>query len=228
MDPRNGCPIGEPRQLTNWSGFLLRYTSVTSDGKRLAFQRSAPQTTVYVADIEANGTHLSSVRHLTLNEYSNAGETWTPDSRAIVFRSGRDGHGRLFKQALDSDTEEPLVMGAENVGGSAISPDGLWLFYLQCGGIPGCDAVVPVMRIPIQGGEPHQVLTSDTYGRPRCTFSPANLCVIAEQSADSKLLIFTSFDALKGRGSEIARFETEPEADYNWGLSPDGTRHRHP
>jgi Tol biopolymer transport system component len=224
MDARNGAPTGQPRQITNWSGPWLRYASVTSDGKHLVFRRSTPQTTVYVADIEANGPQLSSVRHLTLNEYSNFGETWAPDSRAILFRSSRDGHGKIFKQALDSDTEEPLVMGAEDVGGSAISPDGLWLFYVQCKARPlGCETVVPVMRIPIQGGEPHQVLTSWTYGRPRCTFSPANLCVIAEQSADSKLLIFTAFDALKGRGSEIARFETEPEADYNWGLSRNGT-----
>jgi Tol biopolymer transport system component len=225
MDPRNGGPIGEPRQLTNWYGLWLRYTSVTSDGRRLAFRRSTPQTTLYVADIEANRSQLSSVRHLTLNEYSNAGETWTPDSRAIVFRSRRDGHGKLFKQAFDSDTEEPLVMGAENVGGSAISPDGVWLFYLQCEARPfGCETVVPVMRIPIRGGEPHQVLTSNTYGRPRCTFSPANLCVIAELSSDSKLLMFTAFDALKGRGAELARFRTDAAADYHWSLSADGTR----
>jgi DNA-binding winged helix-turn-helix (wHTH) protein/Tol biopolymer transport system component len=225
IDPRNGVPTQEPRQLTNWSGLWLGYTSVTSDGKRLAFQRSAPQTTVNVADIEANGTQLSSLRHLTLNEYSNAAETWTSDSHALIFRSGRNGHGKLFKQALDSDTEEPLVMGAENVGGSAISPDGLWLIYLQCENWPtGCDAVVPVMRIPIYGGEPRQVLRSETYGRPRCTFSPANLCVIAEQSADGKPLIFTAFDVLKGRGAEIGRFETDAAAQYHWTLSADGNR----
>jgi eukaryotic-like serine/threonine-protein kinase len=226
MDPRNGAPTGQPRQLTNWSGLWLGYTSVTSDGKRLAFQRSAPQTTVNVADIEATGTHLSPARHLTLNEYSNAGETWTPDSKALVFRSSRNGHMRLFRQALDSDTEEPLVMGADNIGGSAISPDGSWLFYLDCGPQekPGCDAIVPVMSIPIHGGEPRQVLTSNTYGRPRCAVSPSNLCAIAEQSADGKPLIFTAFDALNGRGAEIAKFETDAAADYHWSLSPDGTR----
>jgi hypothetical protein len=50
------------------------------------------------------------------------------------------------------------------------------------------------------------------------------LCAIAESSDDGKSLIFTTFDALKGRGREIARFETEPEANYSWGLSLDGTR----
>jgi Tol biopolymer transport system component len=50
------------------------------------------------------------------------------------------------------------------------------------------------------------------------------LCAIAEQSADGKPLIFTAFDALNGRGAEIARFETDAAADYHWSLSPDGTR----
>jgi len=80
------------------------------------------------------------------------------------------------------------------------------------------------MGVPIHGGEPHKVLASNTYLRPRCTVSPANLCAIAEQSEDGKALIFTSFDALNGRGAEIARFDTEPGAEYHWGLSPDGTR----
>ena len=222
IDPRSGKPTEIPRQLTNWSGLLLGYTSVTSDGKRLAFQRSAPQSTVNVADIEAKGVRLSNVKRFTLNEYKNAVETWTPDSHAVVFRSRRDGHPKLFKQALDSDTEEPLVMGKGNVAGSAISPDGSWLFYLDCE--KGCEGTVPVMAIPIHGGAQHVVMISDTYGRPRCAVAPANLCVVAEQSQDGKPLIFTAFDALKGRGAEIARFETDPAVDqYNWGISRDGS-----
>ena len=225
IDPRSGKPIERPRQITNWSGFCVGDASVTADGKRLAFQRWAKQTTVNIADIEANGVRISSAGHLTQNEYFNAAETWTPDSNALVYRSLRDGHMRLFQQSINSDTEEPLVMGAENVGGSAISPDGSWLFYLDCGREGNCDLpTIPVMAVPIGGGTPHQVLTSNTYGRPRCAVAPSNLCVIAEQSEDGKPLIFTAFDALNGRGAEIARFETEPAAEYHWGLSADGTR----
>ncbi len=229
MDPRSGAPSNkEPLQLTNWAGLglgSLGDLSVTSDGKRLAFERLPRRTTVDVADIDANGARIALAKHFTLNEYNNAGETWTPDGKALVFRSVRDGHVRLFKQALDSDIEEPLVMGAGNVAGAAISPDGVWLFYLQCEARPeGCEAVIPLMRIPIHGGEPHEVLTLLPYGRPRCTVHPVNLCVIAEQSTYGKPLIFTAFDALKGRGAEIARFETGLGVQYSWGLSPDGTR----
>jgi DNA-binding winged helix-turn-helix (wHTH) protein/Tol biopolymer transport system component len=226
IDASSGRALAKPRQLTNWSGFWLGEVSATGDGKHLAFQRWTWQSTVSVADIEAGGTHISPPRHLTLSEHINAAETWTPDSTALIFRSVRNGQQGLFKQALESDTEQPLVMGAEDVGGAAISPDGSWLFYLDCGPHmkPGCNEVVPLMAIPIHGGEPHQVLKSNTYGRPRCTVAPAKLCVIAEQSDDGKPLVFTSFDAFKGRGSEIARFETEAGApEYNWALSPDAS-----
>jgi hypothetical protein len=80
------------------------------------------------------------------------------------------------------------------------------------------------MAIPIHGGTPHLVMKSDTYGRPRCAVAPANLCVVAEQSQDGKPIIFTAFDAINGRGAEIARFETDPAVDqYNWGISRDGS-----
>jgi eukaryotic-like serine/threonine-protein kinase len=223
INSRSGKLLAGPRQLTNWSGSCAGAMSATSDGKQLAFQRWQRQTTVNLADIEENGARVSSVRHLTLNEYVNAAETWTPDSKALVFRSLRDGHVKLFKQGLDSDTEEPLVLGAEDVGGAAISPDGSGLYYLACGQTTDeCGPEpVPLMRIPMSGGTAYAVLTSDTYGRPRCAISPAKLCAIAEQSEDGKPIIFTAFDA-HGRRAELARFETEPGARYVWSLSADG------
>ncbi len=73
------------------------------------------------------------------------------------------------------------------------------------------------------------VLTSDTV-RPglAAPSAPANLCVIAEQSADGKPLIFTAFDALKGRGAEIARFETEPSRGIQLGHVSGWYPHRNP
>jgi DNA-binding winged helix-turn-helix (wHTH) protein/Tol biopolymer transport system component len=223
-DALSGKSPAVPRQLTNWSGRWVGEMSATEDGKHLAFQRWTSQSTISIADIEAHGTRLSPPRHFTASEYVNAAETWTPDSTALIFRSKRNERQRLFKQALESDTEQPLVMGAEEVGGAAVSPDGSWLFYLDCGPhmTPGCDQIAPLIRIPIGGGEPRQVLTSNTYGRPRCAVAPANLCVIAEESDDKKHLVFTSFDAFGGRGAEVARFETEEGfQEYGWAVSPD-------
>lgn len=227
IDSYTGQPIGKPRRLTDWpGGSWVGEMSVTAEGTRLVFQRSIPQTTVNVADLAANEMRISSPRHLTLNESVSSAETWTPDSKALVFRSTRNGHYWVFKQALNSDTDEPLVLGSNNTGGSAISPDGFWLYYLDCGVQPrgGCEGVVPVMAIPIEGGTPRLVMKSDTYGRPRCAVAPGKYCLVAEQSGDGKPLTFTSFDALNGRGAIVASFETEPGADYGWALSRDGAQ----
>ena len=176
---------------------------------------------VRLADLEAGGARMASMRRLTLSEYDNEAQCWTPDSKAVIFQSRRNGQGRLFKQALDSDTEEPLFAGAGDItmDGCSVSPDGSWLFY----------NLKPrqLMKIPMAGGTPQLLLTSHSSfpgWMPHCTVSPAKLCVLAEQSEEGKPIIFTSFDALKGRGQELARFETEPDAHYNWDLSPDGTR----
>jgi DNA-binding winged helix-turn-helix (wHTH) protein/Tol biopolymer transport system component len=223
VDPRSGKPVGGPQRVTSMEGLCDGITA-TADGKELAFLRSSYADTTYVAGMDAAGSLVAtSIRHLTSEEYPNSAEGWTHDNKAIIFRSRRNGHVKLFKQAIDADTEQPLVMGAQDVGGSSASPDGSSLYYLDCAAKPDCDAAVPIMLVPISGGTPQYVLRSNTYGRPRCGISPGSLCVLAERREDGQPLVFTSFD-VNGRGRELANFATEPGAAYSWGLSPGGTR----
>ena len=57
-----------------------------------------------------------------------------------------------------------------------------------------------------------------------CARFPSDLCVIAERSDDGKQAIITSFDPLKGRGSELTRITLDPKLnDWSLALSPDGT-----
>jgi hypothetical protein len=81
------------------------------------------------------------------------------------------------------------------------------------------------MRMPVTGGPAELVLTARLYGSTWCARSASTLCAFAEQTPDRKELVFTAFDPLIGKGKELARFATDPKADYgNWSLSPDGTR----
>jgi hypothetical protein len=84
------------------------------------------------------------------------------------------------------------------------------------------------MRVPIRGG-PAQVVLYTTIGAVhsiRCARAPTITCLIAERTPDHSQLIFTTFDPLRGRGHEAARFDTAvtPDAEYVWDVSPDGTR----
>jgi DNA-binding winged helix-turn-helix (wHTH) protein/Tol biopolymer transport system component len=231
-DPHTGKPIRKSSLVTEWDGFGAFGLSATSDGKTIAFTKKASPETIQIADVQASGTRIDSMKRLTRNEYDNQAQAWTPDGKSIIFFSRRNGRAGLFRYSLDSDTEEPLAGGANNITGPAVSPDGFWLYYLDCNQEGGCGntlpanraPLVPLMRVPLKGGTPRLVFTTKQYGRPRCAVSPANLCVIAEQNQDGQPITFSSFDALNGRGGELFRFEPERNAAYNWALSSDGTR----
>jgi Tol biopolymer transport system component len=121
------------------------------------------------------------------------------------------------------------------------SSDGRWILYMALPsamhaldrdvGTAGYkddfyNSTVRLMRMPVTGGPPEMVLTARLYVccAVWCARSPSTLCAFAEQTPDRKELVFTAFDPIRGKGHELARFATDFNANYNWGLSPDGTR----
>jgi Tol biopolymer transport system component len=190
---------------------------------------------VYVADLDPGGTHIATPHRLTLNEGGrNFPAGWTPDSKAVVFESYGDGRWRILKQFLDRDTAEPLVTVTDQMFNAQprVSPDGTWILYPAVYSFAGGSlAPYQLLRVPITGGRPEQVLRATFYDSPQsrtapgCARAPASLCAIAERSSDGKQITFTAFDPLQGRGREITRVEVEPTGrGYVWDLSPDGTR----
>ncbi|MGB7843989.1 MAG: protein kinase [Candidatus Acidiferrum sp.] len=224
MDPRLTEFIGKPERVTNIAGFCAVPSNVTSDGKRLAFFEWRPNTNIYVADLQTGGTRISTPTRLTAEQSWNEPFGWTADSKAVLFDSNRRMDAMvLFKQPLDQYIAEPIlpISKDEDLGGECVSPEGSWILY---GVTPHDKSPGKLMRIPVTGGSPQLVLTGDIEGAPRCAKSPANMCAIAERSADRKQLAFTAFDPVNGRGRELATWSTDAAADYYWDLSPDGTR----
>jgi eukaryotic-like serine/threonine-protein kinase len=224
VDPKTGKPTESPKRVTNWAGFCLDSTSVTADGKRLAFMESTGKSGVYVADLQAKGTRITSPTLLTLNEGQNMPLDWTADSKSVIISSNRNGHWGIFRQSVDTDIVETVVSGPDEPDEPHVSPDGALVLYVSHPKdfTPAAPAPVTVMRVPITGGPAQSVLTARLYEpADRCSKAPASLCAICEQSSDHKQLIFTAFDAVKGRGRELARFQTDPTAGYDWDLSPD-------
>jgi serine/threonine protein kinase/Tol biopolymer transport system component len=224
MDPRTSQPRDKPKRLTNWTGFCLGDPSVTSDGKRLTFREWVSGTSVYTADLQSNGNHISLPKRLTLNDGFDFPTAWTADSKAVVFNSNQNGHFGIFRQSLDQDTSEAIVTLPQNLFGASVSPDGKWIIYLAAAGNAGSSESARVMKVPITGGLPQFVMEAHVFDQVHCSQNPATLCAFAEQSQDRKQLIFTAFDVIKGRGRELAKAAVEPYRDYAWSLSPDGTR----
>jgi Tol biopolymer transport system component len=153
---------------------------------------------------------------------------WTADSNAVIFHSNRNGSIGIFKQFLDREAPEAVVVGGEDSApmASALTPDGSSIIYTLIPKERSATSVPPsqVMQVPVSGGPSRLLMTTVLSGPPRCARSPANLCVIGERTADGTWLVFTALDAAKGRGSELIRFEIDPGGNYSWDLSPEGTR----
>jgi len=79
----------------------------------------------------------------------------------------------------------------------------------------------------MKGGAPEEIFRVQEGSLISCAKVPSGVCVVAEQSDDRKHMMITSFDPVKGRGHEMARFEIYPQMDLRYYLqgriSPDGT-----
>ena len=242
LDQRLTKFIGKPQRLTNFSEICINPMDSTWDSKQVVAQQWRPHSNVYLADLQAGGTRVSIPTRLTLDETWNDPVGWTPDSKSVIFFSTRSGTAAYFKQALGQDIAQPIATpkAKERITDNAcISPDGSWILYMS---IPDSEDSADtntstpdpktdhrpaptrrIMRVPISGGPPTLVLSGNFEG-PRCAKSPATLCAVAERSTDRKELAFIAFDPVKGRIRELAKFQTDPKADYQWDFSPDGTR----
>src|SRR5262249_28363409 len=149
---------------------LITGLSGTADGKRLAFHKLVTQSDVYVAELEAHGTRLRTPRRLTLDDRNDYPSAWTPDSRAVLFESDRNGAWTIYRQAIDQESAAPIVAGDQ----PRLSPDGAWILYLDRNpDEPWPSAPVSLMRVPTSGGASQLVLT--TRGEQECARLPSTL-----------------------------------------------------
>ena len=242
MDPRLIQFIGKPQRLTNFAELCVTATSMTLDGKRIGIFEWRPHSSVYVTDLQAGGQRSSNPIRLTRDESWNHPLAWTADSKTIFFNSSRTGTDAIFKQHLGQDNAEPLIVFSKGEGltGACLSLEGYWIYYTLASYEEGPaesskimraeqTVILParmskIMRVAITGGAPQLVLTASIEEWPRCARFPSTLCAIAERTPDRKQIVFSELDPVKGRGRELARFDTEGRKEYHWDLSPDGAR----
>lgn len=236
LDLATGRRLEQPRRLTNWPNFCVFSGSVTNNDKQLAFVATSNFYTSYVGDIDARGTRIRNLRHFTLEDADDVITDWTADGKAVIVVQNRTDRYSLYKQRVDSEIPETIVSSA--IGGVATfaltTPDSKWIIALiwpvsEGKALERPNVPLPIVRIPLSGGTPETILRVSRPSPVSCARPPSDMCVIIEQTDNSKQMIVSAFDAIKGRGTELGRFTLARDVDLFvdnllCAISPDGTR----
>jgi len=213
---------GKPDQITHSDGYCMGRASSTNDGRRMVFSRYTKWNTIEVADLEPGGTRISPPRHFSELETPEWPDGWTSDSREVVFTSNRDQMWGVYRKPLAGGSATPIWTKRSpglGIGFTTTSPDGKWIFYFRYPTATRTDW--ELMKSPIAGGEPSIILSESSFvDTPRCSHAPVNLCIVALKDKDE--MVFTSFDAVRGRGRELGRIPTDADRTYGLSISPDG------
>ncbi len=221
IDWLTGAQLDPPRRLTNWTSFCASGGSVTADDKQLAFIGWSNRKSVYLANTGAGSARIRSPRRFTVDESDNFLIGWTPDSGSVIFSSNRSGKDAIYRQLLGEDTPHLISTTPINMG--RVTPDGKWVVW-NMETQEGLNRRVQLVRAPLGGGPPEPIFAVPDSSFPLCARAPSSLCVIAEQSDHQKEMVITSFDPIKGRGSELLRFRLDPQGSGRCDLSPDGSK----
>jgi Tol biopolymer transport system component len=209
VDDRTGTVTGQARKLTDWAGFSIDALSGTYDGTYVSFRKWTSQHGFYVADLRFGNTKIENPKKMTFVAADSFPTGWTTDSKAVIFLSNRNGRWGIYKQDVNSESADTLLTTTSQPF-PRVSPDGKWLIY---------------MEVPPSGGpQSSQALRARVMDTHRCARTPSRLCAYPESSPDHKRLIIKGFDYENGSTRQLASFDTQPDAQYNWDLSPDGTR----
>ena len=217
-------PASDPTPIRQWDGIVAYRLTASADGKHLAVLRRVSEGGVFVARLKDGGKRLEDVRKLQLRGSDNAPHGWTPDGRAVVFESNRDGTYHIFEQELDKPAEDSMLVSQPGAQAGRFSPDGKLLFY----GLMGLNSEHKLMRMPASGGLP-QVLVNDPGLRSYyCTSLPVNFCVVGLEEHNQ--LVVRRLDPAADpppSGFSPAQLPELARTDYHpsdWGISPDGSK----
>ncbi len=221
LDSRTGRPSGAGARITN-DQTPIAGISLSSDGKRIALLRRDFQTDVYLAELQAQGKQLSPLRRFTLDDRNDWPSAWTPDGKAVLFVSNRDGPNHIFRQSIDATHADLLVGGKDNLGHPQLTPDGLSALYLVYPSSGKSSDNSRLMRIPLAGGASELVFEEPGIGSYECARLPSTVCIYSR--IDNGQQRFFTFDAAGRKGSELlaAKRQSDDGPGSVWSLSPNG------
>jgi len=173
---------------------------------------------VYIAPLTADGTRVLANTRLTLDENENIPSSWTPDSKAVLFASDRNGVREIFKQAIDQPMPESLMTSAEHLSQPRMTPDGSEILYISTPIPADPEAPSSIFAIPVDGGPPRLVLKDIGIWNVQCARMPSTICMYSTAKRETWRTF--RFDVRSGKTAD----PPQNDPDCNWSLSPDGSQ----
>ena len=250
IDDRTGEPVGKPERITSGPD-AKPLESVSTDGKRMVFIRTNIVPTVYITEVNQRTKQIAPLRRLTMDELNNRPYEWTPDGKAVLYVSNRDGF-HIFRQDIDATTPEELVGAPYSTIILRLNPEGTEIFFtselpvveskagrgqaqtqaaVKAGGENPAEPetehafrsrMVRMMHVPLSGGTPQVLFEEPGINNFQCARAPSHVCLFSKFVEGA--MVFFKFDPARGATKEWIRVsDASPEWEgYNWTLSPDG------
>ena len=215
VNSSTGLPTGPPRRRTQWTDFLVNGLSASDDGRHLCFNKGNIQSNIYVGELGSEGARPVRFRRLSEDQAISYPLDWTPDSRAIIEVSNRDGKYQTYKHIILEDRPELIASAADHITVARVSPDGRWILNLSFDDTQE-QHKRRVLRMPLDGGSSQEILTGDRIVGLMCANIAGAMCILNERAGE--LLIVSVLDPMKGRGAKILEVPVTGDA----AISPDG------
>jgi len=205
-----------PKRIAQGHGQIAQITG-SIDGGVLIFRSSTWSPSVYIGSLTSDGTHLLAKKRLTLDESVSIPFSWTPDSKAVLFNSDRNGTPEIFKQAVNEPLAEVLVRSADQLSQPRVTPDGSEILYISTPKSGSPEPSSSIFAVPIGGGVPRLVLKDVGIYTVQCPRLPSTICLYGIVKKGT----WETFRFDVRSGKRIGDPQIDPEC--NWGLSPDGS-----
>jgi len=213
--PQAGKSSGASKRITQGLGAISRFDG-SADGRVLVFVRQNWSPSIYIGTLTTDGAQLLAHRRLTLDESTNVPTSWTPDSKAVLFYSNRNGTSEIFKQAIDQPLAESLVSAPDQLSEPRLTPDGSEILYIATPKSP--ESPSSIFAMPIQGGTSRLVLKDVGISTVTCARLPSTMCMYSVSRGNARETI--PFDVKSGK--KTGPPQVDPEGF--WTLSPDGSQ----
>ncbi|MFZ0592947.1 MAG: protein kinase [Bryobacteraceae bacterium] len=224
-DLATGRFLDAPHKIANPPGpgpIRMYGLSATAGGKDLMVLRGSDRGAVFIGDFKDSPPLINHIRRLTMDDRTNFPHAWTPDSRAVIFESNRNGRFDLFKQNWDERTPKIMVATPLTEMLAQMGPDRHWLLYAARDD-EGSLKDFRLMRVPIEGGTPEEVPIGGALDEFRCALNPGTRCVL-RTTLRGQYYVYYQLDPIRGKGRELARTKWTPGWLGDWDISPDGTQ----